>query len=45
MLNLSQPGFGQGEDQIFANDRRQTRATSQDVFAIVREKENVNGLC
>ena len=45
MLDLSQPGFGQGEDQIFTNDRRQTRATSQDVFAIVRKKENVNGLC
>ena len=45
MLDLSQPCFGLGEDQSFTNDRRQSRATSHDVFAIVRKKENVNGLC
>ena len=45
MLDLCQPGFGQGEDHIVTHDRRQTKATSQDVFAIVRKKENVNGLC
>ena len=45
MLDLSQPGFGQGEDQIGTNDRGQTGATSQDGFAIVREKENITRCC
>lgn len=45
MLDLCQPGFGQGEDHIVTHDRRQTGATSQNVFAIVREKENITGFC